>query len=123
MNLIKDESMLSSISNISVLIKPNDGSSVFNFSLVAQEPQQPDQSDKLCEVKLDDLFPRDDHHTNNSLIDRFIKKEEKDCSIIHFYPTPILPQFVVNNAFNERSWMISQRKGVSEDEGAQDQGE
>jgi hypothetical protein len=34
MNIIKDESMLSSISNISVLIKPNEGSSIFNFSLL-----------------------------------------------------------------------------------------
>ncbi len=32
--IIKDESLLSSISNISVLIKPNDGSSVFNFSML-----------------------------------------------------------------------------------------
>lgn len=34
MNLIKDESLLSSISNISFLIKPNEGSSIFNFSLI-----------------------------------------------------------------------------------------
>ena len=32
MSLIKGDSLLSSISNISVLIKPGDGSSVFNFS-------------------------------------------------------------------------------------------
>jgi hypothetical protein len=114
MNLIKDESMLSSISNISVLIKPNEGSSIFNFSLVGQEAEV---SEKVCEVKLDDLFPRDEHLTdNNSFLDKIIKKEEKDCSMIQFFPTPILPQFVFNHAFNEKSWMISQQKGVSEDE-------
>jgi hypothetical protein len=31
MSLIKGDSLLSNISNVSVLIKPNDGSSVFNF--------------------------------------------------------------------------------------------
>lgn len=62
MNLIKDESLLSSISNISVLIKPNDGSSIFNFSLIHNN-NEPEHSDKICEVKFDDLFPRDDHLT------------------------------------------------------------
>jgi hypothetical protein len=33
MSLIKGDSLLSNISNVSVLIKPGDGSSVFNFSL------------------------------------------------------------------------------------------
>jgi len=113
MNLIKDESMLSSISNISFLLKPNEGSSIFNFSLFPNN-NEPEQSDKVCEVKLDDLFPRDDHLTeNNSMLDKIIKKEEKDSSMIHFYPTPILPQFVYNNGFNEKTWMISQQKGVS----------
>lgn len=116
MNIIKDESMLSSISNISVLIKPNDGSSIFNFSVL--QNQHDEHSDKVCEVKFDDLFPRDD---NNSILDKFTKKDDKDCSMIHYNPNPILPQFVYNSGFNEKSWMISQQKGVSEDEGSQEE--
>jgi hypothetical protein len=38
-----------------------------------------------------------------------------------FLPTPILPQFVYNTGFNEKSWMISQQKGVSEDEASQEE--
>lgn len=56
------------------------------------------------------------------MLDRIIKKEEKDpCnSFIHFHH-PILPQFTTytpppNNHFNEKSWVITQLKGVSEDE-------
>lgn len=111
--IIKDESMLSSISNISVMIKPNEGSSIFNFSMLPVnfdgEPSQ-----KACEVKLDDIFPRDDHHDNGSMLDKIIKKEDKDCSMIPYLPHPILPQFI-NNSFNERNWRITQQAGVSED--------
>ena len=46
-NIIKDESLLSSLSNISVLIKPNEGSSIFNFSML-QGNYEGDQSQKLC---------------------------------------------------------------------------
>jgi hypothetical protein len=49
--IIKDESLLSSISNISVLIKPNDGSSVFNFSMLPDR-YEPEPSLRPCEVKL-----------------------------------------------------------------------
>jgi hypothetical protein len=38
-----------------------------------------------------------------------------------FLPTPILPQFVYNTGFNEKTWMISQQKGVSEDEASQEE--
>jgi len=34
MSIIKGDSLLSNISNISVLIKPGDGSSIFNFSMI-----------------------------------------------------------------------------------------
>jgi len=82
-----------------------------------QNNYEADQSEKLCEVKLDDIFPHDDHmHDNNSMLDRIIKKEEKDCSMIQFCHAPILPQFTYISAFNEKSWMITQQKGVSEDE-------
>ena len=71
---MKDESMLSSISNISVLIKPGEGSSIFNFSLLPNN-NEPEQSEKVCEVKLDDLFPRGDPMIdNNSMLDKIIKK-------------------------------------------------
>lgn len=43
MSLIKGDSLLSNISNVSVLIKPGDGSSVFNFSLHHHNCEQ-DQS-------------------------------------------------------------------------------
>jgi hypothetical protein len=60
------------------------------------------------------LFPRDDPLTeNNSILDKIIKKEEKDNCMIHFFTTPIVPQFVYNKGFNEKSWMISQQKGFS----------
>ena len=55
-NIIKDESLLSNISNISIMIKPNEGSSFFNFSLLPNN-NEPEQSGKLCEVKLEDIFP------------------------------------------------------------------
>jgi len=49
MSIIKGDSLLSNISNISVLIKPGDGSSIFNFSMVNNNNgYEPDQSEKLC---------------------------------------------------------------------------
>lgn len=54
------------------------------------------------------------------MLDRIIKKEEKDSysSFMHFHH-PILPQFSTYNPppnnFNEKSWVITQLKGVSED--------
>lgn len=71
--IIKDESLLSSISNISVLIKPNDGSSVFNFSMLPDR-YEPEPSLKPCEVKLEDIFPHGDHTDNGSMLDKIIKK-------------------------------------------------
>jgi hypothetical protein len=53
---IKGDSLLSNISNISVLIKPGDGSSVFNFSFLQNNYDQ-DHSERLCEIKLEDIFP------------------------------------------------------------------
>lgn len=53
------------------------------------------------------------------MLDKIIKKEEKENSIIQFSPAPILPQFTYNSTFNEKSWMITQQKGVSEDENSQ----
>jgi hypothetical protein len=89
-----------------------------------QNNYEAEQSEKVCEVKLDDIFPREDPLTdNNSMLDKIIKKEEKDNSIMPFFPTPILPQFVYNTPFNEKTWMISQQKGVSEDEGSQEEEE
>jgi hypothetical protein len=41
--------------------------------------------------------------------------------MIQFFPTPIVPQFVYNSTFNEKTWMISQQKGVSEDEGSKEE--
>jgi hypothetical protein len=49
------------------------------------------------------------------MLDRIIKKEDKESSIMHFSQAPILPQFTYSNNFNEKSWMITQLKGVSED--------
>ena len=51
-------------------------------------------------------------HDNNSMLNHIIKKEEKDCSMMQFSYTPILPQFTFNT-FNEKSWMITHQKGVS----------
>ncbi len=120
-NIIKDESLLSSISNISVMIKPNEGSSIFNFSMLPNH-YEPEQSERVCEVKLDDIFPRDDHFTdNNSMLDKIIKKEDKDNSMIPFLPHPIVPQFVFNSNFNEKTWRITEQKGVSEDEGSREE--
>ena len=56
MSLIKGDSLLSNISNVSVLIKPNDGSSVFNLPLHHHGYEQ-EQSERLCEVKIEDIFP------------------------------------------------------------------
>ena len=50
-NIIKEESLLSNISNISFMIRPNDGSSFFNFSMPPHN-LSPDHSEKLCEVKI-----------------------------------------------------------------------
>lgn len=51
------------------------------------------------------------------MLDKLIKKEEKD-SIIPYYTQPIVPQVVFSNPkYNEQSWRITQQKGVSEDEG------
>ena len=120
MSIIKGDSLLSNISNISVLIKPGEGSSIFNFSMLNNN-YEPEGSEKLCEVKLDDIFPAEDQQ-DNSMLDRIIKKEDKDCSMIHFYNTPILPQFTYNS-FNEKSWMITHQKGISEDENSREEEE
>lgn len=58
---------------------------------------------------------------HNSMLDKIMKKEEHNNSIIPFLSTPIVPQFVYNNGFNEKTWMISQQKGVSEDEASQEE--
>ena len=60
---------------------------------------------------------------NNSLLGKLIKKEERDGSIIPFYPTPIFPQVVFPNSYNEETWRITQQKGVSEDEAEASVGE
>ena len=114
MSLIKGDSLLSNISNVSVLIKPSDGSSVFNFSMIQNNYDQ-DNSERLCEVKLDDIFPQEDHFHDNSIMDRLTKKEDKEGSIMQIYHTPIVPQFTYSNNFNEKTWTITQLKGVSED--------
>ena len=115
-NIIKEESLLSSISNISVLIKPNEGSSVFNFSMLPNN-FEPEQSQRVCEVKIEDIFPDEDHFAdNNSMLDKIIKKEEKECSMIPLLPQPVMPQFLFNHGYNEKTWRITQQKGVSEDE-------
>lgn len=81
-------------------MKPNEGSSIFNFPLLPNN-NDPDLSEKACEIKFDDLFPRDDHLLdNNSILDKLTKKEEKDYSMIPFFPTPIVPQFVFSKGFN-----------------------
>jgi hypothetical protein len=121
MSLIKGDSLLSNISNVSVLIKPGDGSSVFNFPH-HHHSYDHDQSERLCEVKLDDIFPHDDQlHENNSMLNHIIKKEDRDSSIMQFCH-PIMPQFTYTapNNFNEKSWVITQQKGVSEDENTPD---
>lgn len=118
--IIKDESLLSNISNISVMIKPNENSSIFNFSLL-NNPYEDVPSQKLCEVKLDDIFPHQSPYENgsmldnNSILDKLIKKEERDCSFIPYHPQPIFPQVVFPSGYNEKSWRITQQKGVSED--------
>lgn len=75
MSIIKGDSLLSSISNISGIIKPGDGSSIFNFSMLHNNNEQ-DQSDRLYEVKIDDIFPRDEEEIldNGSIMDKIIKK-------------------------------------------------
>lgn len=50
-----------------------------------------------------------------------MKKEENNNSFIPFLSTPIVPQFHYNSGFNEKTWMISQQKGVSEDEASQEE--
>lgn len=67
---IQGDSLLSNISNISVLIKHRDGSEIFNFSGLNYE-----QADH--EVKLDEISNEDYQDHNNSILDRLIKKEEK----------------------------------------------
>jgi hypothetical protein len=47
------------------------------------------------------------------MLDKLIKKEEKDFSMIPYMPQPILPQFVFNNNFNEKNWRITQQAGIS----------
>lgn len=77
---------------------------------------EPEQSQKVCEVKLDDLFPHDDHfNDNNSLLDKIGKREEKEGSMIPLLPQPVMPQFLFNHGYNEKTWRITQQKGVSED--------
>jgi hypothetical protein len=101
MSLIKGDSLLSNISNISVLIKPNDGSSVFNFPLHHHGYEQ-EHSERLCEVKIEDIFPNESQlHDNNSMLNHIIKKEDRDSSIMQFCH-PILPQFTYTapNNFN-----------------------
>lgn len=34
---------------------------------------------------------------------------------MQIYHTPIVPQFTYSNNFNEKTWTITQLKGVSED--------
>ena len=72
---------------------------------------------KLCEVKIEDIFPDEDHiNDNNSILDNIIKRDEKDVSILHFYQTPILPQVVYKTKTNnDKVWMITQQNGMSED--------
>ena len=75
MSLIKGDSLLSSISNISVMIQPGQGSSIFNFSML--HPQfSPEYSQKMCEVKLNDIFP-DPMSDNNSMLDRIMRRDER----------------------------------------------
>ena len=51
------------------------------------------------------------------MLDRIIKKEEKDSSIMPYYTQPIMPQVVFpSSTYNEKSWRITQQKGVSEDQ-------
>jgi hypothetical protein len=98
MNLMKGDSLLSNISNISVMIKPGEDS-IFNMSIL-NNSHIADQSEKLCEVKLDDIFPPSHHiRDSTSMFDGLIRKVEKDSSIIQSYYTPILPQ-VTYNHFN-----------------------
>lgn len=52
---------------------------------------------------------------DNSLLGLSLKKEEREGSGIQLCQ-PILPRFSYNPTFNEKSWMISQQKGFSEDE-------
>jgi hypothetical protein len=113
---IGSDSLLSNISNISVMIKPNDGSSIFNLSFI-QNHNDREQSEKLHEVKIEDIFPFDSHmQDNNSIFDKIMRKEDKESSIMHFCQTPQLPQSPYNNNFNEKTWAITHLKGVSEDE-------
>lgn len=66
-------------------------------------------------MKIDDIFPFDLHmNDNNSMFDRIIKKDEKESTIMQFYQVPIAQN--CNPQFNEKSWAITQLKGVSEDE-------
>jgi|688.fasta_scaffold996354_1 hypothetical protein len=55
------------------------------------------------------------------MLDKIMKKEENYSSFIPFLATPIVPHFHYNSGFNEKTWMISQQKGVSEDEASQEE--
>lgn len=97
MNLMKGDSLLSNISNVSVMIKPGEDS-IFNMSML-NNSYVADVSEK-CEVKLDDIFPPSHHiRDSTSMFDGLIRKVDKESSMIPSYYAPILPQ-VTYNHFN-----------------------
>ena len=55
MSIIKGDSLLSNLSNISVLIKPGHNSSIFNLPVMQSGYEQ--ESVKMYEVKIQDIFP------------------------------------------------------------------
>lgn len=96
-----------------MLMKAGDNSSLFNFSMFHNR-NDTDQSEKLYEVKINDICPEADQLYDNFL-DKTIKQEERDGEIAHYPSALVLPQFTYNHGFNERAWMITQQNGVSED--------
>lgn len=113
MSFIKGDSLLSSISNISMLMKAGDNSSLFNFSMFHNR-NDTDQSEKMYEVKINDICPQADQ-LYDTVLDKSVKQEEKEEEILHYSSALVLPQFTYNHGFNERAWMITQQNGVSED--------
>ena len=109
MSIIKGDSLLSNLSNISVIIKPGHNSSIFNLPMMQAGYEQ--DSQRMHEVKIEDIFPSEPNPTNNSMLDRIMHKEESGLPLASH--SPILPQFTYSQPFNEKNWMITHQKGVS----------
>ena len=86
MSIIKGDSLLSNLSNISVMIKPGNNSSMFNLPGLTHSYDH--DSQKMCEAKFQDIFP-DAPPDNNSMLERIIRKDDSCLPM----QSPILPHF------------------------------